>query len=95
MEIDNNVLDLHLFVCVNQRELPKTGCGDIGSGDLHTMLKKEIKARNLDKKIRINKSGCLDQCERGPVMVLYPENKWFFHVTVEDLPKIIDDICKK
>lgn len=94
METDNNVLDLHLFVCTNQRELPRTGCGDIGSGDLHTQLKKEIKARNLDLKIRVNKSGCLDQCEKGPVMVLYPQNKWFFHVTVADLPAIIDEVLK-
>jgi (2Fe-2S) ferredoxin len=94
MEIGSNIYDLHLFVCTNQRELPKSGCGDLGSMDLVATLKKELKSRNVDKKIRINKSGCLDVCEQGPAMVLYPEGKWFFNVTPQNIPYILDEILK-
>lgn len=94
MQQDQKLFDIHLFVCTNQRELPKTGCGDLGSMDLHTVLKKEMKARNIDKKVRINKSGCLHMCEKGPVMVLYPEGRWFYNVTPSDIPGIVDILCK-
>lgn len=94
METSQQIYDIHLFVCTNQRELPKTGCGDLGSMDLLTALKKEVAARKMEKKIRINKSGCLDMCKKGPAMVLYPQDKWFFHVKPEDLSKILDEILK-
>jgi len=93
MEKGQNIYDVHLFVCTNQRELPRTGCGDLGSMDLLATLKKEITKRNLEKRFRINKSGCLDMCERGPVMVLYPHDKWFFNVKAENIPEILDEIC--
>ena len=92
MDTEKNVLDVHVFVCTNEREKPKTGCADLGAFDLVHALKKEMKNRKLDKKIRINKSGCLDQCERGPVIVIYPKAKWFFNVSEKDIPKIIEEI---
>lgn len=95
MEAGNKIYDLHLFVCTNAREKPKTGCADFGAVDLHMALKQELKARNLSKKIRVNKAGCLDMCNYGPVMVLYPEGKWFYNVKAEDLPKIINEITMR
>lgn len=93
MEKGQKVYDIHLFVCTNQRPAPRTGCGDLGSMDLLTKLKLEISTRNLEKRFRINKSGCLDMCEKGPAMVLYPQDQWFFHVKAEDIPHILDEIC--
>jgi (2Fe-2S) ferredoxin len=94
MEKNQNMYDIHLFVCTNQRELPKTGCGDLGSMDLLATLKKEISQRNLQNRIRINKAGCLSMCEKGPAMVLYPHGKWFFNVKPEDLSEILNEISK-
>jgi (2Fe-2S) ferredoxin len=95
MEIGQKVFDLHLFVCTNAREKPKTGCVDFGAMDLHAALKQELKARKLNKKIRVNKAGCLDMCNYGPVIVLYPEGKWFYNVKVENIPEILDEIVSK
>ena len=36
------------------------------------------------KNIRINKAGCLDQCEKGPAVVIYPEGTWYTIKTIED-----------
>lgn len=40
--------------------------------------------------MRVNKSGCLDQCELGPTVVVYPEAIWYGHVSPEDVDEIID-----
>ena len=44
----------------------------------------------LNKKIRINKSGCLDRCELGPVMVIYPEGIWYSYKNLDDINEILE-----
>jgi (2Fe-2S) ferredoxin len=41
-------------------------------------------------KVRINSAGCLDRCEQGPVLVIYPEAVWYTYVDKEDIDEIID-----
>jgi (2Fe-2S) ferredoxin len=41
-------------------------------------------------KVRINAAGCLDRCEKGPVLVIYPEAVWYTYVDKEDIDEIID-----
>ena len=41
-------------------------------------------------KVRINKAGCLDRCDEGPVMVVYPEAVWYTYVDEQDIDEIID-----
>ena len=53
-------------------------------------LKSELKARGLSKTIRANNSGCLDQCEHGVTVVVYPEQVWYGGVTVDDIPEIVE-----
>ena len=43
------------------------------------------------QQIRINTSGCLDQCEYGPVMVIYPDNVWYAYNNEGDIDRIIDN----
>jgi (2Fe-2S) ferredoxin len=47
------------------------------------------KAAGLSGKVRINKAGCLDQCEHGPTVVVYPEAVWYGHVQPEDAEEIV------
>ena len=42
-------------------------------------------------KVRINKAGCLDRCDDGPVMVVYPEGVWYTYVDNEDVEEIIQE----
>ena len=54
------------------------------------MLKKKLAERGLKGRVRANKAGCLDQCEHGPNMVVYPDAVWYGRVTAADLDEIID-----
>ena len=41
-------------------------------------------------KVRVNRAGCLDRCEEGPVCVVYPEGTWYTYIDEEDVDEIID-----
>jgi (2Fe-2S) ferredoxin len=83
----------HVFVCHNTRPdgAPRPSCTLDGKSDLHTQLQQLTKAAGLAGKIRINKAGCLDQCEHGPVMVVYPEAVWYGNVRPEDAASIVSE----
>ena len=55
-------------------------------------MKQKIKALDLNGagKIRINQAGCLDRCDEGPVMVVYPQATWYTWVDQSDIDEIID-----
>lgn len=60
-----------------------------GSDEVRAALKEAVKAAGLAKELRVTKSGCLGQCGHGPNMVLWPENAWYAHARVEDVPAIM------
>lgn len=82
----------HVFVCINERasDHPKGCCKAKGGIDVRDTLKAELKKRGLSKLVRANNSGCLDQCENGVTVVVYPEQVWYGHVTVDDIPEIVE-----
>jgi (2Fe-2S) ferredoxin len=43
----------------------------------------------LKGKVRANQAGCLDQCEHGPNVVIYPEAVWYGGVTLADVDEIV------
>jgi (2Fe-2S) ferredoxin len=79
----------HLFICTNQREpgSVRGSCTLDGKGELHQRSKEAIGEAGLKSPVRANKSGCLDQCEHGPVVV-YPEAVWYGFVQAEDVAEI-------
>jgi (2Fe-2S) ferredoxin len=81
----------HLFVCCNRREPghPRSCCNADGSAALRAALKDELKRRGLGPNVRCNEAGCLDQCEFGPTLVVYPQGVWYGGVTVDDVPRIV------
>src|SRR5580692_9150886 len=85
-------LQRHVFVCTNERPAghPKGDCKSKGGVELRDRLKSELKSRGLATLIRANNAGCLDQCEHGCSVVVYPEQVWYGHVTVDDIPEIVD-----
>ena len=54
-------------------------------------FKKALAERGINRRIRANKSGCLDQCEKGPTVVVYPEGVWYGRVTLDDVDAIVDE----
>ncbi len=55
--------------------------------------KERVKSLGLHGKggIRVNSAGCLDRCEEGPVIVIYPEGTWYTYVDRDDINEIIDE----
>jgi (2Fe-2S) ferredoxin len=84
--------DHHIFICTNQRppENPRGCCDATGLGQLQLQFKQELAARGLKGNIRANKAGCLDQCEHGPTVVIYPEAIWYGGVTTADVAEIVE-----
>lgn len=82
----------HIFICTNRRkdDDPKGSCAQKGSEEIRDLFKKELHARGLKSKVRANKAGCLDVCEHGPNIVIYPEGVWYSHVTKDDVVEIIE-----
>jgi (2Fe-2S) ferredoxin len=82
----------HLFVCLHDRgpSSARGSCAQKGSEALLKAFKAELKARGLSEDIRANKAGCLDNCERGCSVVVYPEGVWYGGVTEADVPEIIE-----
>lgn len=85
----------HVFFCTNQHDPGIVCCGAAGCDRIGHCAKDRIKALGLNeggpnKKIRINSSGCLDRCDNGPVIVVYPEGVWYTYLDKEDINEIID-----
>ncbi len=82
----------HVFVCINERaaDHPKGCCKAKGGVEVRDQLKLELKTRGIAKQVRANNAGCLDQCEHGVSVVVYPEQVWYGGVTVADIPEIVE-----
>ena len=83
----------HIFVCCNQRSPDHSrGCCDPdGSASLRAALKAAVGARGLQPYVRANSAGCLDQCEHGPTVAIYPQGIFYGGVKLEDVPRIVDE----
>ncbi len=81
----------HVFVCINERVSghQRGCCSAKDSVSIREALKARCKLAGLAAKVRINQSGCLDQCEHGPTIVVYPEAIWYGFVKMEDLEEIV------
>ncbi len=82
----------HVFVCTNVREKghPRGCCSEKGSVALRDYMKAKCKELGLGgRKVRVNIAGCLDRCELGPNLVIYPEGVWYTYRNEADLDEII------
>lgn len=81
---------LHVFCCTNERpdKHPRGSCAKRGSVNLRNYMKARSKELGLNG-VRINSAGCLDRCELGPVVVVYPEGIWYRADTTEDIDAIL------
>jgi len=87
----------HIFVCTNQREKGDSRgcCADKNSVEIFELFKSRIKTLGLNAGVRVNKSGCLDACEFGPVVLVYPEQIWYGGVTTNDVEEIVQRHIKE
>lgn len=57
--------------------------------ELVAAFKKLIKDRGLNTEIRAQKTGCLEACEAGPSLVIYPEGTFYSRVKLQDVEEIV------
>ncbi len=81
----------HVFVCTNARKAdhPRGCCAGKDAEALRERLKTLAADNGLKGRVRINSAGCLDQCEHGATVVVYPEGVWYGFVTLADIEEIV------
>ena len=82
----------HVFFCCNKRDDPNRPCYENhGATEIRDYAKAQVKALGLagQGNVRVNMAGCLDRCEEGPVIVVYPEAVWYTYVDRADVDEII------
>ena len=83
-----------VFVCTNQRAPGERKCCANGGGAaLRAKLKALVKARGLASQVRVSQSGCLNRCESGPNIMVFPDNAWYSGVGETDLDLLIDALA--
>lgn len=89
--------DKHVFFCTNQRTDGAACCNDHHAQKARDYVKNKVKELDISSqgnRIRINSAGCLDRCDEGPVIVVYPEGTWYTYVDESDLDEIIEEHLK-
>src|SRR5450759_1011250 len=91
MRESNPKFEKYVFVCVNERPSgERVSCGATFCGkELSEKLKVAVKAAGKSGKVRVSKSKCLDVCEEGANVLIYPDNLWLNHVDLTDIPAIL------
>ena len=81
----------HIFCCTNVRQPGHSRgcCSEKDSVRLRNYMKAKAKQLKLEG-VRVNIAGCLDRCELGPTMVIYPEGVWYSYRNTEDLDEILN-----
>ncbi|MBI1273004.1 MAG: (2Fe-2S) ferredoxin domain-containing protein [Alphaproteobacteria bacterium] len=80
----------HIFCCTNKRAPghERGCCADKDSERLRNYMKRRVKEAGLEA-VRVNGTGCLDRCELGPCIVIYPEGVWYAPKNEADVDEII------
>ena len=82
--------EAHVFVCCNRRPdgHRRGSCAAKGSEALRDYMKARAKELGL-RGVRVNMAGCLDRCEFGPSIVIYPEGIWYRIETKADVDEVL------
>lgn len=82
----------HIFICNNQRTSgDRKSCGETHGLELVKAFKKLISDAGISVDVRAQKAGCLDVCDLGPVMVIYPEGVFYGNVGLSDVDEIFHE----
>jgi len=82
---DGAKYEKHVLMCGG------TGCTSSGSMKIADELEKLLKEKGIDQKIFVVRTGCFGLCERGPIMIVYPEGSFYTHVKLDMIPRIVDE----
>ncbi|MGA7799523.1 MAG: (2Fe-2S) ferredoxin domain-containing protein [Gammaproteobacteria bacterium] len=87
----------HVFFCTNLREDGSACCQRFDAKAMRDYAKQRTKELGLTGEggVRVNTAGCMDRCQQGPVVVIYPEGVWYSYVDQEDIDEIIDQHLRR
>jgi len=75
----------HVLICNG------TGCTASKAPEIMARLEKALAANGIEKEVKIVKTGCFGLCEKGPILVVYPEGATYCHVTPENIEEIVNE----
>jgi len=83
----------HVFICTSCRinGTQKGFCYQKDAVGIVQRFMEEVEERDLSSEVVINNTGCFGICEKGPVVVVYPEGVWYKNITPDDVTKIFDE----
>jgi NADH:ubiquinone oxidoreductase subunit F (NADH-binding)/(2Fe-2S) ferredoxin len=76
---------LHLLLCTG------TGCVSNGAFKVREALNTELKKHKLENEVLVVNTGCNGFCERGPIIVVKPDNIFYQRLTPEDVPYLVEE----
>ena len=81
----------HIFVCTNDKPEPKKCCGSENGMALIKAFQASLLEKGLNIEIRTQRAGCLENCAKGPSLVVYPEGVNYGNVTIDDVEEIVTE----
>ncbi len=87
------IFDKHIFICTNERVAgaARKSCGEAHGMEIVDAFKKKLKELNLPIKLRAQRAGCLDICDFGQTVAVYPEGIFYVGVQLSDVNEIITE----
>ena len=83
----------HVFLCTSCRAngVQKGFCHSKGSVDLIGQLMEEIDENDLSSDVMVTNTGCFGICDKGPIMVVYPEGTWYGNLNEDAISRIVTE----
>mgnify|MGYP000554022382 FL=1 len=75
----------HVLVCGG------TGCTSSGSEKIIKEMEIQLKKNNIDKEVKVVRTGCFGLCALGPIVIVYPEGAFYSMVKPEDVQEIVEE----
>ena len=83
----------HIFVCTSSRMngQQKGYCHTKDGVEIISRIVEEVEERSLGGEVFVSNTGCFGICEKGPIVVIYPDNVWYGAVSSDDVEEIMDE----
>ena len=85
MNMRMKALKRHVFFCSSEH------CNNQETEPVMEAFKEQLAEHDLLKEVKINKCSCLGLCGNGAFMLVYPEGVWYYDLTPEDVPQIVEE----